>query len=124
LVGQQLKTQKSRPTLLFWVNPASPAETLLVVVRKPDFPPLFEKRIEVRERGYYPITIQAELEPAQSYGVTAGLLCQERTNNAVVLETSLTRVGTATALDRRVEEILGMMRADKPKEVPLAPEIP
>ena len=106
LVGDQLETRKTRPILLFWVNPASSSESLLVVVKDGNARPVFAEQIIIQEAGYYPLALSTDIKLEERYSVTAGLLCQEEINNAVVLETTLKRVRQITTLDRRIEEIL------------------
>lgn len=108
LIGKDLKTQQSRPNLLFWVSPqpTAPPPLLLVVVKNRDAKPIFEKKVEVRRAGYLFLPVQTELAAGENYRVVAGLLCQGSTQNAAILETSLTRVEKMTDWDKTIEELL------------------
>lgn len=112
LMGKDLTTQSSTPTLLFWVNTPQTA-TISIAVDDPDlnqFEPVFWQKVTVNGSGYLPIKIPESLEKGVRYRVVAGILCQGSVANAAILETSLTRVDAPTPLDQQVGSSLNRLK--------------
>lgn len=104
LVGKELKTHWQEPILLFWLF-APQKTTVLITVVDPNSEqtaPLFSQQLTISGTGYYPVKVQTELKPGIKYRVSAGILCQGSVANAKILETTITRVESETALDRTI----------------------
>ena len=112
LMGKDLTTQSSTPTLLFWVDTPQTA-TISISVDDPDLnqvEPIFWQKVIVNGSGYLPIKIPQGLEKGVRYRLVAGILCQGKVANAAILETSLTRVDAPTPLDQLVDSSLNRLK--------------
>jgi hypothetical protein len=112
LMGKDLTTQLSKPTLLFWVDTPQTA-TISISVDDPDLnqlEPIFWQKVTVNGSGYLPVKIPQTLEKGIRYRVVAGILCNGVVANASILETSLTRVDAPTLLDQRVNSSLNRLK--------------
>ena len=111
LIGPNpLKTHLANPILLFEVSPASPQETLLVVIKDQNFRVIFEKRISINKAGYLPLKVDRTLISSQKYQIVAGLLCQNKIRQAKVLEVALMKVKEITANDRLIKKYLEQLQ--------------
>ncbi len=104
LIGTNpLTTQLSQPILLFEIEPASPQETFLVVVRDKDLNLVFERKIVVGTEQYIPLKLSSKLVQSEKYNVVAGLLCNNEIRHAKILSVDLIKVDYKTASDQLIE---------------------
>jgi hypothetical protein len=104
LIGTNpLTTQLNQPILLFEIKPASPSETLLVVIKDKDLNVVFERKIIVSKKQYIPLEVSSKLVKSENYNLVAGLLCDNKIRHAKILSVDLVKVDYETASDQLIQ---------------------